>query len=483
MQSSALVQKPCSSTGCSGPGYRTPLDAMKAPREQLAYLPCTYCNTGIDKPDYLATVDVNPDSPTYSKVIHRLEMPYLKDELHHTGWNACSSCFDDPSKCRNRLICPGLTSSRIYVIDTGTSPRAPRIHKTVEACELLEKVRLANPHNTHCLASGEVMISTIGDPCGNGRGGFILLDGDTFELKGTWCEEEDNTEFGYDFWYQPRHNVMISTEWGHPKLFQHGFNPQHYKDGLYGQSLHVWDWTTHRRIQDIDLGPEGAIPLEVRFLHNPDEPQGYVGCALGSSVFRFYKSSKGDWATEKVIDVASKNVEGWALPEMPGLITDILISMDDRFLYFSNWLHGDVRQYDITDRSHPKLVGQLFLGGSICKASPVRVTHDPELEEQPDPLVLNGRRRKGSAPQMLQLSLDGKRLYVTTSLFSSWDKQFYPDMIKEGSLMFQLDVDTEVGGLFRNPAFLVDFGQEPHGPALAHEVRYPGGDCSSDIWL
>ena len=32
------------------------------------------------------------------------------------------------------------------------------------------------------------------------------------------------------------------------------------------------------------------------------------------------------------------------------------------------------------------------------------------------------------APQMLQLSLDGKRLYVTTSLFSPWDKQFYPDM-------------------------------------------------------
>ena len=27
-----------------------------------------------------------------------------------------------------------------------------------------------------------------------------------------------------------------------------------------------------------------------------------------------------------------------------------------------------------------------------------------------------------------QLSLDGKRLYVTSSLFSPWDKQFYPDM-------------------------------------------------------
>lgn len=31
---------------------------------------------------------------------------------------------------------------------------------------------------------------------------------------------------------------------------------------------------------------------------------------------------------------------------------------------------------------------------------------------------------------MLQLSLDGRRLYVTTSLYSGWDRQFYPDMIK-----------------------------------------------------
>ncbi|KAI8519404.1 methanethiol oxidase-like isoform X2 [Branchiostoma floridae x Branchiostoma belcheri] len=477
-----VQQSCCSAPGC-GPGYRTPLDAMKAPKEQIVYLPCIYRNTGINRPDYLATVDVDPNSPTYSKVIHRLEVPNMKDELHHTGWNACSSCFNDASKSRNRLICPGLISSRIYVIDTGTNPRAPRIHKTVEPTEVYWKTGLANPHTTHCLGSGEIMISTIGDPSGNAKGGFVLLDGETFEVKGNWEVPGEETEFGYDFWYQPRHNVMISTEWGHPKLLSGGFDPQHYADGKYGQSLHVWDWTTHRRIQDIDLGPEGAIPLEIRFLHNPDEPQGYVGCALSSNVFRFFKTPRGDWATEKVIDIPSKKVEGWALPEMPGLITDILISMDDRFLYFSNWLHGDVRQYDITDRRNPKLVGQLFLGGSICKGGPVRVTHDEELDQQPDPLVLNGRVKAGSAPQMLQLSLDGKRLYVTTSLYSGWDKQFYPDMIKEGSLMFIVDVNTDVGGLSLNQNFLVDFGQEPHGPVLAHEVRYPGGDCSSDIWL
>lgn len=83
---------------------------------------------------------------------------------------------------------------------------------------------------------------------------------------------------------------------------------------------------------------------------------------------------------------------------------------------------------------------------------------------------------------MLQLSLDGKRLYLTTSLFSAWDKQFYPDMFENGSMLVRLDVDTDKGGLTIDEDFLVDFGDEPEGPVLAHEIRYPGGDCSSDIW-
>ncbi len=57
------------------------------------------------------------------------------------------------------------------------------------------------------------------------------------------------------------------------------------------------------------------------------------------------------------------------------------------------------------------------------------MTQDTELKEQPDPFFIGGKRVNG-APQMLQLSLDGKRLYVTTSLFSAWDQQFYPDLIK-----------------------------------------------------
>ncbi|XP_077996711.1 methanethiol oxidase-like [Glandiceps talaboti] len=467
-----------------GPGYATPKGAMvNGAREEIVYLPCIYSNTETQKPDYLATVDVDPRSSTYSQVIHRLPMPYVGDELHHTGWNACSSCYGDSCRKRNRLVLPSLHSSRIYLIDVEKSPRKPAIAKVIEAEEVISKTGLSNPHNTHCLGNGDIMISGLGDEEGNGRGGFILLKGkdNEFEVKGNW-EADGYVPFNYDFWYQPHHNVMISTEWGAPKAFYKGFDVEDVKNGLYGQSLNVWDWKKHTKLQSIDLGPEGLIPLEIRFLHEPTAAEGMVGAALASNIIRFFKTEDGTWAAEKVIDIPSKKVEGWALPEMPGLITDILISLDDKFLYFSNWLHGDIRQYDITDTKNPKLVGQIFLGGSITTDSDVKVTEDKELTKQPEPLYMNGKRVAGG-PQMIQLSLDGKRLYVTTSLYSGWDKQFYPDLIKQGSHMLQVDVDTNRGGLTLNKDFCVDFGNEPEGPALAHEIRYPGGDCSSDIWM
>src|SRR5262245_29680763 len=72
--------------------FATPADARKSPPETLAYVVATYAGTEVNKPDYLATIDVDPKSATYSKVIHRLSMPSVGDELHHFGWNACASC-------------------------------------------------------------------------------------------------------------------------------------------------------------------------------------------------------------------------------------------------------------------------------------------------------------------------------------------------------------------------------------------------------
>lgn len=114
--------------GC-GPGYSSPLEAMKGPKEELIYIVCIQPDKNRQKPDYLATVDVNPASSTYCQVIHRTYMKYVGDELHHSGWNICSSCHEDCTRKRDKLVLPGLLSDRVNIVDTGKNPRAPTLHK------------------------------------------------------------------------------------------------------------------------------------------------------------------------------------------------------------------------------------------------------------------------------------------------------------------------------------------------------------------
>ncbi|MEI7686068.1 MAG: selenium-binding family protein [Planctomycetota bacterium] len=434
-------------------------EARKSPPEKLAYVVATYAGTGLKKPDYLAVVDLDPASATYSQIVHRLKMPNVGDELHHFGWNACAGC---EGHCERRyLVVPGVRSSRIHVIDT-MNPRAPKMHKVIEPAEVIGKSKLTAPHTVHCLADGKIMISMLGNETGDGPGGFLLLD-EKFNVIGPWEKSKEGMKFNYDFWYQPRHNVMVSSEWAAPNTVFPGFKLDDVKAGKYGRHLHFWDWKERKLVKSFDLGGDGLIPLEVRFHHNPASAQGFVGAALSSVMWRWHKAGD-DWKVEKAIEVpAVKNVKGWEIP-VPGLITDLVLSMDDKYLYFSNWLHGDIRQYDVSDPANPKLVGQLWLGGVLGKA--------PEFR---------GKTLAGG-PQMLQISLDGKRLYVTNSLLSSWDNQFYPQIGKQGSTMLQIDCDTDKGGLRLNDRFHVDFGQEPDGPARAHEMRFPAGDSTSDIW-
>ncbi|MDN5939065.1 MAG: selenium-binding family protein [Salinisphaera sp.] len=449
-------------TCCAGPGYASPEEAIRAPKEDLVYTICIYTGTGVEKPDYLATIDVNPGSATYGEVIHRTEAPIIGDELHHMGWNACSSCHGDESAQRKYLIVPGVRSTNFHIIDTATDPRRPTLAKTISGDEIKQKTNLSAPHTVHCLGH-DIIVSMLGDADGYGPGGFLHLDKD-FNILGRWENDLGDMKFNYDFWYQPRHNMMISTEWASPNTFMPGFDLEDVAQGKYGQQIHFWDFKNRRVEKTVDLGEEGLIPLEARFHHNPDSSHGFVGATLSSNIFHYWQGDDGEVQVEKVIDVPTVDVEDFPVP-MPGLITDILVSMDDRYLYFSNWFHGDLRQYDISDPHHPRLTGQVWIGGLLGKM--------PQI---------NGRSVDGG-PQMIQLSLDGRRMYVTTSLFSTWDNQFFPTMKEQGGIMAIVDCDVENGGMTVRDDFLIDFGKEPNGPARAHETRYPGGDCSSDIWV
>src|SRR5262249_46133117 len=157
-------------------------------------------------------------------------------------------------------------------------------HKVIEPADIARTVNLSAPHTVHCLPNGQIMISMLGDADGNAPGGFLLLD-EKFNIAGRWEPIDSGMQFNYDFWYQPRHNVMVSSEWGAPRTYANGFDPKDAEAGKYGHSLLFWDWEKRQLKQKIDLGPQGMIPLEVRFHHNPDSQHGFVGAALSSTMW------------------------------------------------------------------------------------------------------------------------------------------------------------------------------------------------------
>jgi selenium-binding protein 1 len=143
---------------------------------------------------------------------------------------------------------------------------------------------------------------------------------------------------------------------------------------------------------------------------------------------------------------------------VPPLVTDINLSLDDRFLYVSCWGTGELKQFDVSDPFNPVETGSVKLGGIVRRQA------HPSRPGQP----LNG------APQMVEISRDGRRVYVTNSLYRTWDEQFYPDGIR--GWLAKVDV-LEGGGIRLADNGLLEFdGMRPH------QVHLEGGDASSDSY-
>jgi selenium-binding protein 1 len=174
--------------------YPSPRMAMAAPPEKLAYVatigvPTNGQTNGQVQHDALVTLDVDPASSAYGQTIGRVQMPQRGDELHHFGWNACSSalCPNGPHphvERRYRLV-PGLRSSRIHILDTKPDARQPRLVKVIEPEEVARKTGYSRPHTTHCGPDG-IYVNAIGAPDGNGPGGIFVLDHDDTSIKGRW---------------------------------------------------------------------------------------------------------------------------------------------------------------------------------------------------------------------------------------------------------------------------------------------------------
>jgi methanethiol oxidase len=441
--------------------YPTARQAAEAPPETLAYL-LTLDHTR-KTPDALEVLDTDPSSRTYGQSIGRLEMPEPGDELHHFGWNACSSalCPWAPHAHveRRYLVIPGLRSSDVHIVDTKPDPRQPKLVKTITAEEIAKKAGYSRPHTVHCGPDG-IYVSALGSPDGGGPGGIFVIDHESFEVKGRWEADRGPQQLAYDFWWHLGHDTLISSEWGTPKMVEDGLNGEILLSGGYGHQLHVWDLPSRKHRQVIDLGRENAMALELRPSHDPTNTYGFVGVVtnlndLSASVWTWYEE-RGEWKVKKVITIPAEPADKEKLPPIlqpfgavPPLVTDINLDLQDRYLYVSCWGTGDFKQYDVSDPFNPRETASVRIGG-IASGSD-----------------LNG------GPQMVEVSRDGRRAYVSNSLYASWDEQFYPEGIR--GWVKKLEV-AEGGGL------TVDEEFDPKTALRPHQIHLEGGDASSDSY-
>lgn len=444
--------------------------AMEAPPETFAYM--LMLSPDASRPDGLAVVNVDPASGDFGKIVHTVMMPNTGDEFHHFGWNACSSALSPLTGHtfyqRRYLIIPGIRSSRIYIIDTHPSPTEAKIHKIIEPEELFAKTGYSRPHTVHCGPEG-IYVSTLGGggPDGtDGPPGIFVMDCETFDIRGRWEMDRGAQKMHYDFWWNLPRDYMVSSEWGLPPQFENGIVAEDLLANKYGHHIHFWDLRARRNVQTIDLGANHQMALEVRPAHDPAKEYGFLGVVvdttnLEGSIWTWWRED-GKFHIEKTATIAPEPADADDLPPLlkgfgavPPLVTDIDLSLDDKYLYVACWGTGELRQYDVGDPRKPVLVGSVHVGGITRKT--------------PHP---NGKPFAGG-PQMLEISRDGKRVYWTNSLYSTWDDQFYPGGVP--GAMVKADV-APGGGIALDKKFWVDFPDGYRG----HQIRLEGGDCSTD---
>jgi selenium-binding protein 1 len=156
---------------------------MQAPPEGLAYVAALNPPGGTLN-DAILVIDVDPASPSYGQRVGQTVLSSAGDELHHFGWNACSSalCPYAPHPHVERRV-PGIRSSRIYILDTKSDPKNPSIVKIIEPEEVFARTGYSRPHTVHCGPDG-IYVSALGSPAGDGPGGIFLLDHFSFDVLG-----------------------------------------------------------------------------------------------------------------------------------------------------------------------------------------------------------------------------------------------------------------------------------------------------------
>jgi methanethiol oxidase len=352
-----------------------------------------------DGSDKLVTVDVNPASKTYGKVVHTVSTG-ARVEAHHMGFT------DD----RRQIWAGGLADNRIWVFDIATDPAKPRLVRTMK--DLGAKSGYLGPH-TYYAMPGRMLVQALSNS--KDKGGTTGME--LYNNKGEFIAAfpmplgNGGDGYGYDLAVNPKKNVLLTSSFSGYNNYMRPLG-ELVKDAEamknFGNTMVVWDL---KAMKPRKVLPVPGAPLEIRWSLAPQDNWAVTATALTSRLWLVKQDASGEWAAKEVATIGD--------PAQIPLPVDISIRRDGKGLWVNTFMDGKTRYFDLTDPERPKQTYEKVTGKQV---------------------------------NMISQSWDGKRLYITSSLLANWDKggadneQFLRGFTWDGqqlSQVFEVDFTKE----------------------------------------
>jgi len=361
-----------------------------------------------DGADKLVTVDVNPKSKSYGKVIHSVSAG-SRGEAHHMGFT------DD----RRFIWAGGLAEAKINVFDIATDPAKPKLVNTIT--DLADKTGYLGPH-TYYAMPGRMLIQALSNTKDKGGVTGMALYNNKGEFIASYPMPTDGggDGYGYDLAVNAKKNVLLTSSFTGYANYMRPLGDV-VKDGeamkRFGSTMVIWDLKAMKPKQVLSV--PGA-PLEIRWSLNPKDNWAVTAAALTSKIWLVKPDGKGAWQAKEVATIGD--------PAKIPLPVDISITRDGKGLWVNTFMDGKTRYFDLTNPEAPKQTYEKVTGKQV---------------------------------NMISQSWDGKRVYITSSLLANWDKggddneQFLRGFAWDGKEL--------------KPTFEVDFTKEKLG--RAHHMK------------
>ncbi len=376
-----------------------------------------------DGQDKLVTVDVNPASPSYGKVVATVSVGG-RNEAHHSGFT------DD----RRYLWAAGLDTSKIVLFDVHSDPAKPTVHRVIDDF-VAASGGVVGPHTTYALPGRMLLTGLSNSTDHGGRTGMVEYTNAGDYIATHWMPTDDNLQgatksgnyadgYGYDVRALPRRNVLVTssfTGWNNYMMPLGKLLADAEAMKRFGNTVVIWDLHTRQPRKVLDVP---GSPLEIRCAWGPRSDYCFTTTALTSKIWLIYEDDAGEWQAKAVADIGD--------PSQVPLPVDISISADDKLLWVNTWSDGKTRLFDVSDPHAPEQVYEQVIGAQVNMASQ---------------------------------SWDGKRIYFTSSLLANWDKPEGPEGM---DLQYFKAYGFDGGKL--DHKFTIDFHQA--GLGSPHQMRF-----------